>query len=284
MQEIDRQNKAKLQQIKWNAYLSAISLEGMADATLSANTLGISELFGTNLDQFNTDEEKAAYLRGRIGADVATGIQVIDQMLVGGGAAAVTGVETLGVGALAGLGVAGHGLGKTLVATHDITWALNILSTLHIEAAHVDANTSTNDAANAAHGGTPEASASNTSNKTDNRIQNKIDGDRRESIERSILEQEYPDADVQGQRYLRDANGKILKDPVTGKGRVVDFAVVKENKVIKMVETTSMKANKTQQFLKEQRIRNAGGTYIRDAKTKKLIDISNVETTTSRRE
>jgi len=39
--------------------------------------------------------------------------------------------------------------------------------------------------------------------------------------------------------------------------------VIKDNKVLGLVETTSLNENKTFQSQKEARIRKAGGTYIR---------------------
>ena len=113
---------------------------------------------------------------------------------------------------------------------------------------------------------------------------NKIVGNLREAAEKVQLEKENPGATVLAERYLRDKDGKIVKDPVTGTGRRVDFAVIKDGKVVDMVETTSQTANKTSQAAKEERIRNAGGTYIRDSKTKKLFEVKDVPTKTNRRD
>ena len=115
-------------------------------------------------------------------------------------------------------------------------------------------------------------------------IPNKTAGDLRQEIEAKALKQKYPNASIQPERYLRDANEKIVKDPVTGEGRRFDFAVVENSVVKELVETTSLTADKTLQKAKELRIRAAGGTYIRDNKTKKLMSVENVSTTESRRE
>ena len=62
--------------------------------------------------------------------------------------------------------------------------------------------------------------------------------------------------------YLRDKNGKIVVDSVTGSKRRVDFVVIKDDKVIRMIEVTSETANKVGQSEKEQRIRVSGGNYV----------------------
>ncbi|HEY4481347.1 MAG TPA: pre-toxin TG domain-containing protein, partial [Candidatus Brocadiaceae bacterium] len=109
-------------------------------------------------------------------------------------------------------------------------------------------------------------------------VQNKKAGDLREAAEEAKLKQSNPGADVQNQRYLRDKDGKIVKDPVTGEGRRIDHVVIKDKKAVDAVETTSQTANKKQQMAKEERIRNAGGSYVRDKKTKELIDVKDVPT------
>jgi hypothetical protein len=50
------------------------------------------------------------------------------------------------------------------------------------------------------------------------------------------------------------------------------------------VETTSKTATKTRQLEKEDRIRNAGGTFVRDQNTRELIDVKDVPTKISRRD
>lgn len=112
---------------------------------------------------------------------------------------------------------------------------------------------------------------------------NKVSGDAREAVELKDLQAKYPNTSVQRERYLRTADGKIARDPLTGEGRRIDFAVIENGKAEKMVETTSETANKIAQSAKEARIRDAGGTFIRDRATRKLIDVSKVPTELSRK-
>lgn len=114
--------------------------------------------------------------------------------------------------------------------------------------------------------------------------QNQKSGALREAAEKVDLQKANPNATVQGQNYLRDANGKIVKDPVTGEGRRVDFTVIENGKATDMIETTSQNANKTKQLDKENRIREAGGTFVKDRGTGKLIDVKDVQTRVSRRD
>ena len=98
-------------------------------------------------------------------------------------------------------------------------------------------------------------------------IKNKLDGLAREKEVREELEKKYsPEEGYQivSEAYLRDKDGNIVKDPVTGEARRVDFMVVKDNKVVDSIEVTSKTADKTEQTAKEERIRDAGGNYIRD--------------------
>ena len=75
-----------------------------------------------------------------------------------------------------------------------------------------------------------------------------------------------------------------MKDPETGEGRRVDVAVVdKDNNVDRLIEVTSPSASKEEQMAKEQRVRDSGGTYIRDPDTSQLYDISSTKTEIVRR-
>lgn len=89
---------------------------------------------------------------------------------------------------------------------------------------------------------------------------------------------QYPDGSVQSEKYLRDANNVIIKDPITGKARRIDFVVFVGDAAVDSVEVTSLNAPKGQQILRENRIRNAGGIYVLDVRTGKLVDISAVQT------
>lgn len=109
-------------------------------------------------------------------------------------------------------------------------------------------------------------------------------GKAREAAELADLKAKNPDASIQPERYLRTADGKRAVDPLTGESRRVDFAVVKDKKAIDLVETTSQTADKAAQIAKENRIREAGGTFIRDKTTKELIDVTDVPTRINRRD
>ena len=118
-------------------------------------------------------------------------------------------------------------------------------------------------------------------------IQNKIDGLRREAEVQAELEKQYPAEqgyEIVPEAYLRDTQGNIVKDPVTGKARRVDFAVVKDGKVVDSVEVTSKTADKTEQLAKETRIRNMGGNYIYDANGNLAEYPDNVSTRVERRD
>lgn len=114
------------------------------------------------------------------------------------------------------------------------------------------------------------------------KVSNKVAGTAREKKVVESLQEANPNASIQTERYLRDANGKSVKDPLSGERRRIDIAVVKDKNVTDLVEVTSPNANKKAQMLKEARVREAGGTYIRDKKTKELYDVKNVETRTVR--
>lgn len=118
---------------------------------------------------------------------------------------------------------------------------------------------------------------------SENRLQIAIDGARREAYVQKKLEGRFKDANVQWESYLRTADGRRAVDPDTGEARRIDHAVIQDGKALHLVETTSRTAKKTEQVAKELRIRDAGPVYIRDRKTGKLIDVSNVPTRESRR-
>lgn len=91
-------------------------------------------------------------------------------------------------------------------------------------------------------------------------------GERRENEEHEELERKYPPEDgyrIFRQLTLCDEKGDRVADPVTGEGRRPDFAVVKDGEVIKSVEVTSLEAGKNKQMEKEDRIREAGGNYVK---------------------
>lgn len=98
-------------------------------------------------------------------------------------------------------------------------------------------------------------------------IPNKEAGLSREHEVEAELEKKYPTSkgyQILSERYLRDKNGNIVKDLLTGEARRIDFVVVKDGKVVDSIEVTSKTAPKENQTAKEERIRSAGGNYVMD--------------------
>ena len=58
------------------------------------------------------------------------------------------------------------------------------------------------------------------------RIKNAIEGERRHQLLNEQLRAKHPEATIQCECYLRDANGKSVRDPVTGERRRVDTVVI----------------------------------------------------------
>jgi hypothetical protein len=118
-------------------------------------------------------------------------------------------------------------------------------------------------------------------------IKNKEDGLRRENEVEEDLKKRYPEEEgytILSERVLYDKNGNIVKDPETGEARRIDFVVVKDGKVVDSIEVTSKTADKTDQAAKEQRIREAGGNYIKDSNGN-LVEIPpDVQTRIERRD
>ena len=112
---------------------------------------------------------------------------------------------------------------------------------------------------------------------------NQFEGVRRETETLADLRVQYPNARIQSQVYLRTADGKWARDPLTGEARRLDFVVIENGRVLDVVETTSIGARKTEQFRKEQRIRAEGGTFIRDRIDRCLLDACDVQTREDRR-
>ena len=110
-------------------------------------------------------------------------------------------------------------------------------------------------------------------------LPNKEEGLRREAEVEEELEKKYPESEgyeIVSEAYLRDSEGKIVRDPETGEARRIDF-------VVDSIEVTSETADKTGQTAKEERIREAGGNYIKtsDGSLAKYPD--NLHTTIERR-
>ena len=104
-----------------------------------------------------------------------------------------------------------------------------------------------------------------------------MEGKAREKLVQAELEQEHGVGNVLKQRMIVDKHGKKIKDPFTGKGRILDHVVVKDGKVVKSVETTSLTANKRKQLAKERRIRNKEKPYVKKPDTKEVIEVENNE-------
>jgi len=118
-------------------------------------------------------------------------------------------------------------------------------------------------------------------------IQNKLDGLAREHEVEKDLKEKYPESEgysIISEAYLRDEDGKIAKDPVTGEARRIDFVVVKGGEVVDSVEVTSKTADKTEQSAKEERIRENGGNYIRDENGNLVKIPSDIHTRIERRD
>jgi hypothetical protein len=111
-------------------------------------------------------------------------------------------------------------------------------------------------------------------------VRSKIEGMARENIAKKLLESEFSKEagySVQAERRLRDKSGKRVKD-AEGGGRVIDFVVVKDGKVVRSFEVTSPDAPKAKQLEKEQRLRGADGNYIKDRETGQVLDLGDVVT------
>ena len=121
--------------------------------------------------------------------------------------------------------------------------------------------------------------------------QNKLDGCRRETEVAKDLGLRYPEKEwykVLREKELCDRGGKPVMDLQTGEKRRIDFVVVKDGKVVDMVEVTSKTASKRDQLAKEYRIRDNGGNYVReydDNGMRRIYRIpNNVETRVERSE
>jgi hypothetical protein len=100
---------------------------------------------------------------------------------------------------------------------------------------------------------------------------NRQEGARRQEEMTRQLRGENPNASVQNEQYLRNADGSIARAS-DGTGRRVDHAVI-ENGRARTVETTSLTADKRNQISKERDIIDNGGTYVRDRSTKQVVPV-----------
>lgn len=115
---------------------------------------------------------------------------------------------------------------------------------------------------------------------------NKIEGIRREKEVENELQEKYPEVEgyeIVSEAYLRDSEGKIVKDPETNSARRIDFVVIKDELVIKSTEVTSFYVDKTEQLAKEERIKEVGGDYIKNSKGELIKIPENLSTDIERR-
>jgi hypothetical protein len=126
--------------------------------------------------------------------------------------------------------------------------------------------------------GVVKEAAKESGKETPRILKSAQEGAQREAKTASELATENPGKSVQRERTLRDAEGKKVTDPVTGEGRRVDHAVIdREANKAKTFETTGPNVNKSPQLVaKEQRIREAGGTHIRDKETRKIVPVEGI--------
>ena len=112
--------------------------------------------------------------------------------------------------------------------------------------------------------------------------QNREDGMRREAQVFDSLNIAYPESDgyrILEERYLLNENGEFASDPETGERRRLDFVVADGNgEACRVLEVTSPVAPKELQSAKESRIRDSGGTFVRDPETQRLVDVAKIQT------
>ncbi|MCG8711053.1 RHS repeat-associated core domain-containing protein [Brenneria sp. 4F2] len=107
-------------------------------------------------------------------------------------------------------------------------------------------------------------------------IPNKKAGMAREKRAQEILERRYGKENVLSERYLRDFTGRSVKDPLTGERRRIDFVVKGQDGQWRPVEVTSRTAPKGPQIRKEERIRDAGGIFVKNKNTGELIQLDDI--------
>lgn len=104
--------------------------------------------------------------------------------------------------------------------------------------------------------------------------QNRADGTRRQEQYRQEMADIHGEENVLTERFLRDANGDVVRDPVTGEGRRLDCVVV-NGQCGYAAEVTSPTADKGAQIAKEENIRDAGGVYVQNPRTGELVEVEN---------
>lgn len=104
--------------------------------------------------------------------------------------------------------------------------------------------------------------------------QNRADGTRRQEQYRQEMADIYGEENVLTERFLRNANGDVVRDPVTGEGRRLNCVVV-NGQCGYAAEVTSPTVDERQQIRKETNIRNAGGIFVENPRTGELIEVEN---------
>lgn len=115
---------------------------------------------------------------------------------------------------------------------------------------------------------------------------NRIDGANRELKAYNDLQKEFPRNEgykIHQEAYLRNADGNIIKDSLSGEARRVDFMAEQDGQIAKSIEVTSETAPKEIQISKENRIRDGGGDFIKDRESGRLIKIPDSVKTEIRR-
>jgi len=110
-------------------------------------------------------------------------------------------------------------------------------------------------------------------------------------IKRYYFLENYPKSEgykIEKNVYLHDKDGNIAVDPVPGEDgkhrtRRIDFVIIKDGKVVDSIDVTSKIANKNEQMDKENRIREAGGNYIKDSEGNLIEILENFYTRMERR-
>lgn len=106
--------------------------------------------------------------------------------------------------------------------------------------------------------------------------QNRESGALRQDRAIEDIQKEFPESEGyrhHQETYLRNEQGDIVKDELTGEARRVDLMVEKDGKIFKSVEVTSETAPKVLQLEKEDRIKENGGRFIVDFDTGRLVEI-----------
>ena len=98
-------------------------------------------------------------------------------------------------------------------------------------------------------------------------------GKAREELAENELKDLYPNDLILKHRMLRDSTGRKIIDWETQQGRMPDFFVVRDGKVIRMWEVTGENVDKTTQSAKTRNIRKTGQIFVRDPVTKQLYEL-----------